>query len=259
MNTGSLMLECGTKPVSYDELRWLDPSHHKPLTPTHRPTPHYIMRNQVVSSLQKLGQFEITKEEIGISHKGKRCFGILELKQKDREMYEDYCMVYVWRNSNDFAFRGSVGTGSKVFNCDNLALVAEWVVGAKHTLNVNNMLVSRLDTLNETLKEQGLLMHEKYARYKNTSFGQPIADHIVFNAVRAKALPKTKILAVDKEWNNPSYKYEGSPWSAWKLFNAFTHVNKGLNYVDQIVRTQKLHKVFDDYLGMGENHQVRIA
>ena len=95
-------------------------------------------------------------------------------------------------------------------------------------------------------------MHEKYAKYKNTSLGQPVADHIVFNAVRAKALPKTKILAVDKEWNNPSYKYEGHPWSAWKLFNAFTHVNKGLNYVDQIVRTQRLHKVFDDYLGIGE-------
>ena len=112
----------------------------------------------------------------------------MELKQKDREMYEDYCMIYVWRNSNDFAFRGSVGTGSKVFNCDNMALIAEWVVGAKHTLNVYNMLASRLDTLNETLKEQGQLMHEKYNRYKNTTIGQPIADHIVFKAVRDQKL-----------------------------------------------------------------------
>ena len=252
MNTGTMMLHCKAKPCSYDELRWLDPSHAKPLTPTHKPMPHYIMRNHVVSSLQKLGKFEVVKEELGISHKGKRCFGLMSLKEKNIQMYEDYCLIYAWRNANDFAFKAKVGTGSKVFVCDNMALVSEWEVGAKHTLNVHNNIVSRLDTLNESLEKQGKLIHEKYARYKNTSLGGRVADHLIMEAVRKKALPKTKIDKVDDEWNSPSYNYDGRPWSAWRLFNAFTHVNKGLNYADQISRTQRLHEVFDDYLGIGE-------
>jgi hypothetical protein len=251
MNTGSMMLHCGAVPQSYEQLKALNASHYKPMTPTHKPMAHSIMRDYVVEGLQRLGKYEVVREQIGISHKGKRCFGLLELKEKNARMYEDYCLIYAWRNANDMAFKAKVGTGSKVFVCDNMALIAEYEIGAKHTLNVSSNLTGRLDKLNETLEAQGKLMHSKYARYKNATVEGRIADHLIMEAVRKKALPKTKIDKVDQEWNNPTYHYEGRPWSAWHLFNAFTHVNKGLNYADQISRTQRLHKVFDNYLELG--------
>jgi hypothetical protein len=60
-----------------------------------------------------------------------------------------------------------------------------------------------------------------------------------------KAIPKTKITSVDSEWRNPTYKYNSTGNSMWDLYNAFTHVNKGTFYADQIKRTQRLHEAFN--------------
>ena len=105
-------------------------------------------------------------------------------------------------------------------------------------------------SLNKKLLDHTDSMHKKYDLYKDVKVPYKQADHIIMEAVRKGALPKTKIDKVDKEWRNPTYQYPyTSRSSAWSLLNAFTHVNKGLNYVDQIKRTQVLHKVFDSYIG----------
>ena len=114
----------------------------------------------------------------------------------------------------------------------------------------------RVTSLNKKLLDHTNSMHKKYDLWKRIIIGGKIADHLIMEAVRKRALPKTKIDKVDNECLKPTYKYEGNPNSAWALFNSFTHINKGLNYVDQISRTQKLHKVFDNYFGSGETRQV---
>ena len=67
--------------------------------------------------------------------------------------------------------------------------------------------------------------------------------------VRKKALQKTKTIAVDAEWRKPSFKYDTNGISMLDLKHAMTHVAKGSIYSDQIKRSQRMHKVFDSYIG----------
>ena len=165
---------------------------------------------------------------------------------RDEKSRSDYDTVYIFRNANDFGFSLRCGTGGVVGICSNMMFVAEYeIAGAKHTKNIMETFNDRVSMLNKKLLDHTNSMHNTYDVYKEVALSLRQADHLIMEAVRKGALPKTKIDKVDKEWRNPTYNYEGKRWSAWSLFNAFTHVNKGLNYVDQISRTQKLHKVFD--------------
>lgn len=253
VNTQVIYNSCGAEQVSYDQLKRI-PAIKK--SPTHQPIQHHVVVDTVRRSLQVYGNYEITEETYGLSHNGQRCFIIIKLR--DENSRSDYESVYIARNSNDFAFSLRVGTGGIVGICSNMMFVAERELekGCKHTKNIMDTFHDRLVDLNKGLIEHTNGMHKKYDLWKRTIIGGKLVDHLIMEAVRKKALPKTKIDKVDNEWHNPTYDYKANPNSAWYLFNAFTHINKGLNYVDQISRTQKLHNVFDNYFGSGETRVV---
>ena len=93
-----------------------------PLSDTHRPIPHWEVVDQLKASLNRLGRYDVVNEEYGVSHNANRCFGLLSLRNGDAQ--PDYEIVWAFRNANDMAFRAKAGTGSRVFICDNMALVA---------------------------------------------------------------------------------------------------------------------------------------
>ena len=244
MNTKVIYNSCGAEQVTFDELARI-PAIRK--SPTHQPIQHHKVAEAIKRSLQSYGGYEITEETYGISHKGQRCFSLLRLR--DEKSRSDYDTVYIFRNANDYGFSLRCGTGGVVGICSNMMFVAEYeIAGAKHTKNIMDTFTDRVGTLNKKLLDHTDSMHRKYDLYKRTVLGGHVADHLIMESIRKGALPKTKVNMVDNEWRRPTYSYFGHTNSAWQLFNAFTHVNKGLNYVDQISRTQKLHKVFDDYL-----------
>jgi len=252
VNTQVIYNSCGAEQVSYDQLKRI-PAIKK--SPTHQPIQHHVVVDTVRRSLQSYGNYEITEETYGLSHKQQRCFIIIKLR--DENSRSDYESVYIARNSNDFAFSLRVGTGGIVGICSNMMFVAEReITGTKHTKNIMDTFQDRVVDLNKGLIEHTNGMHKKYDLWKRTIIGGKLADHLIMESVRHKALPKTKIDKVYNEFDKPTYQYEANPNSAWTLFNSFTHVNKGLNYVDQISRTQKLHNVFDNYFGSGETRQV---
>lgn len=252
MNTNVIYNSCGAEQVSYDQLKRI-PAIKK--SPTHQPIQHHLVADAIKNSLQSYGNYEIAEETYGISHRGQRCFSIIRLR--DDKSRSDYDSVYIFRNANDFGFSLRVGTGGVVGICSNMMFVAEYeIAGAKHTKNIMDTFHDRVVDLNKGLIDHTNGLHKKYDLWKRHIIGGKLADHLIMESVRHKALPKTKIDKVDNEWRNPTYDYKANPNSAWYLFNAFTHVNKGLNYVDQISRTQKLHKVFDSYFGSGETRVV---
>lgn len=241
------MLHCGAKPATFHDLTLMDSDHYKPMTPTHRPVPHFEVATRIKQSIRAFTDYSVVGEEYGISHKQKNCFGVMSLK-KNNDQNNDYDMIYAWRHSNNMMFGLRAGIGSRVFVCDNMAFMVESEIkGCKHTSNIANTFDGRLSELNKTLMSKDKELHSKYATYKQIKLSYKDADHIIMSAVRANALPKTKVTAVDAEWRNPSFKYESNGISMWDLFNAFTHVNKGAFYSDQIKRTQKLHNVFDTF------------
>ena len=243
----NLMLHCGAKPATFHDLCAMDSDHFKPMTPTHKPLPHREVATRIKRSIIGFTDYSIVAEEYGISHKGKNCFGVMSLK-KNNDQHNDYEIFYAWRHSNNMMFGLRAGIGSRVFVCDNMAFSVESEIqGCKHTANIEDTFDSRITDLNKTLLAKDQELHDKYDRYKNVRISYRDADHVIMQSVRAGALPKTKVTAVDAEWRDPSFKYDSNGISLWDLFNAFTYVNQGTFYGDQIKRTQKLHKVFDEY------------
>jgi len=251
INTKIIYSSVGAEQVSYEELKRI-PATKK--SETHQPIKHHIVVDAIIKSLQLHGKYEIFNETYGISHKGERCFCIIILRDKNSR--PDYDITYICRNSNDMAFSLRIGTGSIVGICSNMDFVCEIEVFAKHTKNIMDNFQDRIIPLNKQVFNYVNLLHKKYDLYKDTIIDEKEAHHLIIESVKAKALTKTKILEVEKEWNNPSYSYMGHPNSAWSLFNANTHVNKGLNYADLIPRTKRLHKVFDNYFEVGMEDRI---
>ena len=102
--------------------------------------------------------------------------------------------------------------------------------------------------MNRNLLAKGDSLHERNDRYRRVTIGKKMSDHLIMEAVRQKALPKTKVTAVDGEFRKPSYNYGLGGNTMLDLKHAFTHINKGSFYADQIRRSQAMHKVFDNYL-----------
>ena len=245
----NLMLHCGAEPMTIEQLRMMDSDHYKPLTPTHKPLPHYRVADTIRESLRRFTDYSVVDEQYGVSHKGKNCFGAMSLR-KVGDVREDYELFYGWRHSNIMHFSLRCGLGDKFFICDNMAfLIESEIKGAKHTSNVHNTFSWRLDELNRNLLAKGDSIHERNDCYKKVILSYKDSDHLIMESVRQKALPKTKATAVDGEYRKPSYKYGTNGISLLDLKHAMTHINKGSFYGDQIKRTQIMHKVFDNFTG----------
>ena len=84
--------------MTYRELTEMDSDHYKPLTPTHKPIPHWKVADTIRASLRQFSDYSVVSEEYGVSHKGKNCFGAMSLR-KDGDKRGDYEMFYGWRHS----------------------------------------------------------------------------------------------------------------------------------------------------------------
>jgi hypothetical protein len=246
----NLMLHAGAVPQTYEGLKAMNSDHVRPLTPTHKPLAHYRVADSIRESLRRFTNYSVVAEGYGISGKrGTECFGAMSLR-KNGDNRQDYEMFYGWRHSNDMRFSLRCGLGDKFFICDNMAFhIESEIAGAKHTENIHSTFSWRLDEMNRNLLAKGDLLHERNARYKRVTIPYKQSDHLIMEAVRQKALPKTKATAVDDEFRKPSYNYGLGGNTMLDLKHAFTHINKGSFYGDQIRRSQAMHKVFDNYIG----------
>jgi len=246
----NLMLHAGAVPQTYEGLKAMNSDHVRPLTPTHKPLAHYRVADSIRESLRRFTDYSVVAEEYGISGKrGTECFGAMSLR-KNGDNRQDYEMFYGWRHSNDMRFSLRCGLGDKFFICDNMAFhIESEIAGAKHTENIHSTFSWRLDEMNRTLLAKGDLLHKRNYSYQRKTIPYKQSDHLIMEAVRRKALPKTKATAVDDEFRKPSYNYGLGGNTMLDLKHAFTHINKGSFYGDQIRRSQAMHKVFDNYIG----------
>jgi hypothetical protein len=75
---------------------------------------------------------QVTDKHHGVTPDGMRYFGLISL----RSTYTGYEDTVGLRNSHDKSFPISIGFGSRVFVCDNLAFIAETTIKRRHTANV---------------------------------------------------------------------------------------------------------------------------
>lgn len=238
-----LMLHAGAHTATLDQIREV-------VTPdgtdTHVPVAHDVLISAVTDSLEARG-LHIVEQEYGLWGKsGERMFGVMTLKNGTN--HSDYSLAVALRNSHDKSLPATIGIGSHVFVCDNLALLAEIKALAKHTKNVVNRLPGLVDkTVERLIRNRGWIDARIFA-YKNTVIGTEGEVHdLVIRMFDEGVIPNERIKNVLHEWREPRY-VDFSGRTVWSLFNATTEALKGAPTMLS-ARTQKLHALMDKVVG----------
>ncbi len=230
----TLCLHAGAQPVDYDGLRALITPE---ATDTHVPIAHYRVVDLIAHSLAYFGH-EIVDRAFGITPDGMRFFGVLTLKSP----YTGYEDVVGLRNSHDKKFPIGIGFGSKVFVCDNLALVAEHVIKRKHTANAKRDLPGLIGEIVEPLQIAREKQHQQFLTYQGTELSEVQADHAIMQMYRDDIINVQRIADVEKQWQEPAHDWGGK--TAWRLFNAATFALTG-KVLENPQATPKLHRIID--------------
>ena len=231
----TLMLHVNAKPVEYDELRELETPE---ATATHVPLPHFRLVDLVKTTVGMYGH-EVIGEHHGVTEDGMRYFGLLSLKSQ----YTGYEDTVGLRNSHDKSFPISVGFGSRVFVCDNLAFIAEQSIRRRHTVNLKSHLPGLIGELIEPLALHREAQHRTFERYRRTELTPAAADHAIIEMYRQGVINVQRIPEVLKEWQEPTHEPWGG-WTAWRMFNAATFALTGRT-LERPDATPKLHKIID--------------
>lgn len=228
------MLHAGAQPVDYQALRALTTP---AATETHVPIPHYRVVDLIAHSLAYFGH-EVVDQAFGVTEDGARFFGVLTLKSP----YTGYGDVVGLRNSHDKKFPIGIGFGSKVFVCDNLALVAEHVIKRKHTANAKRDLPGLIGEIVEPLQLAREKQHQQFLTYQGTPLTEAQADHAIMQMYREGIVNIQRVADVERQWQEPEHDWGDR--TAWRLFNAATFALTG-KVLENPQATPKLHQIID--------------
>lgn len=237
-----LVLHAGAHQVTREEIALV--STPEP-TDTWTPIPHLALLQMVTDSLTAGGQV-VTREAFGLWRKGQRFFGVLEVRNGQR--HDDYAMLVGIRNSHDKTFAASLGLGSHVFVCDNLAFSAEVQVARFHSKFILRDLPGLVSKGVALLHDKRGYQDRRIAAYKEFPISDAHAHDIVIRALRARVINVQRVDDVVEQWYEPNHD-EFKPRTAWSLFNGFTEALKGSG-ADLQPRTIKLHGLMDSVVGL---------
>lgn len=230
----TLMLHAGASALDYDALRAVPTPEG---TDTHVPVPHHEIVQQVRFALQFHGH-EIVQEDHAVTPDGMRYFGLMSL----RSPYGDYTDALGLRNSHDKSFPIGIAFGSRVFVCDNLALLGEHVIKRKHTVKARRELPALISDIVAPLHEQRIAQNQKLLAYRGTPLSDAAADHAIMTMYREDIIGVQRIADIVEQWERPAHDWGGK--TAWRLFNAATYALNG-KVAERPDLTRRLHDVLD--------------
>lgn len=248
----NLILHCGAQAATLDEVQ----SVHTPgFTDTWMPIPHMTLIQTVEKALQANG-LTIGNQVHSLSHEGQRYFGLMEISNlsavSNTCSNSDYCWVLGLRNSHDKTFPAGIVAGATVFVCDNLSFSGEVKFARRHT-----RFIAR-DLPQITSRAVGQLMgkwhnqDQRIEAYKQAMLNDRAAHDLVIRATDAGVCSNRLIPTVLHEWREPRHDVF-KPRNAWSLFNSFTEALKSGNLAELPKRTEALHGLLDNHVGLGLN------
>lgn len=217
MATSSLMLHCGAREVSREELAVLP---CPPPTKTWAPVNHVRVLDTALGTLREAG-YSIEKARFGLSGGDDRFFATLDLSTPLTSDGTVTLAVGI-RNSVDKTFPMGFCAGSRVFVCDNLAFRSELMVRRKHSPNgVANFSADIASAVMQLTSFKEAETARIAALVETTMPNERAESLILRAAVERGIIPLRKIPHVVKEWKEPRHE-QFEPRTAWSLFNAFT-------------------------------------
>ena len=237
--------------VGFDELS-------KPAVPvqtdSYVPLRHDEFVKMVTNRLQENGM-TIKNETHALWRGGQRYFGLMEVSNPQIQSVE-MSLVVGLRNSYDKSLPAAIAAGNSVFVCDNLCLSAEIVVGRKHTKNMMDDILERIQGAMRVLQAHWGDHFARVETYKQFDVSPIQAHDTIINAYRRGAISKVGVADVIDQWYTPNHN-EFSSRNLWSLHNAFTEVWKGR--ADLLAdRTDALHAMFDEVTGFKAEGAKRV-
>lgn len=207
-----MMLHCGAKPVSREQLALVEPP---PRTETWVPVKHSLVLDLVAGMLEQSG-FSIQREQLGLARDRHRFFGTLDLKS---ELVPGITLAVGVRNSTDQSFPLGFCAGSRTFVCDNLAFSSELIVKRKHTKNGELRFREAISLAVQDLTQFQAAETRRIEYMQGTDLRPFEAEAFLLAAfekgiLSARTLPK----AIDA-YRTPAFDW-GPTDRVWHLFNA---------------------------------------
>ena len=250
-----VMKHCGATTVPRPQL---DRNPTVPITASHNPLNHSILPNMVEAKLAEFG-WTVRDFDAGLSHGGKRAFWLMDIdhpKYPNRSPY--FSLSIGGRSCWDKTYASGIAGGDHTFVCDNLMLVGEFRLNRKHTTYNLRDLPGMVHDVVSRLNDRFSLLVERNHKYMDARITVPEAENIIFKAYDHGAVPKSKLANVRDHFVNPPHTifnlHETSNGKKigdiWKLKQAFTEINKGTVYGDQLKRGIALTQVLDNFAGV---------
>jgi len=254
-----LMLESGCTEISRADLSRLPIP--EPMGPRHFPTPFINLVEETERAFKRIGNYDIVKEEYGVTHEAKRFFGLLSVECPESEgLLTKHGMEHIvgLRGSVDESMSNSFGCGAHTFVCSNLVFSSEIVFHRKSTRFMLNDLPELIDDSLHKLTKDMRLIEGRYDVYAERKINNEEAHDIVCQSLELGrvnperkgqyVVASNKIQKVLEDWYSPRHK-EFEPRNCMSLFNCFSEFTKGIQMSDQSKRTRNLHYLFDQYTG----------
>lgn len=216
-----------------------------PTTDTYKPIGHDWLLNQLEDGVRDMG-FAFGAEHHGLSHDGKRYFGLITLRGVIGDN-PDYTIQMGVRNSLDKRFGAQVAFGAQVLVCANLCFGGEYMLGRKHTTHIERDLPQIVAETLKGIPAMAKAQDDRFNAYQEAPLSVRNADHLIMNMLRAGAVNTSRIEKVIKEWDEPSFDHGDR--TVWRAFNAATQALKGCNVHEMPQRTMRLNEVCDHAAG----------
>lgn len=94
----------------------------------------------------------------------------------------------------------------------------------------------------EPLTAEREAQHRTFELYKAATLSDERADHAIMNLYRQNVIGVQRISDILGQWENPPFDWGDR--TAWRLFNAATHVLAG-RVAENPVITRQLHQIID--------------
>jgi len=203
--------------------------------------------------------FRIAGEKHVMARGGNRYFGILQIENGGS--HDDYGLLVGLRNSHDKGFVAGLACGSHVFVCSNLAFSGDEVIGRKHTGHIKRDLPVLISRALGQFAQHRVLQERRIQAYKETRLRTAKVNDILIRSLDAGVISASRIPRVLDCWRG---KKKEKTWeedvsrafeigTAWRLFNAFTFVLRGVSVFTLARRTQALHALMDSAVGLLEH------
>lgn len=234
--SATLVSHVDTNLVTRDQLRTIPTP---PATLTFKPVPHIKLVETLEQALAERS-LKIEKEQFAVRGDGSALFSTFDLSATGMP---GTCASLGLRTANNKTMSIQLVAGMRVFVCDNLALLGDFIaLKRKHTAGLD--LLEELRFAVVKYEQHFNTLKLEIDAFQKQAIEDEQAKLFIYDMfVQRNVMPMRFIGDVAKAYFEPPHA-DFEPRTLWSLHNAFTEVAKLMPMTTRLEATQRLGKYF---------------